>query len=331
MIACCRVLIAAAACVFIALPASAQPAPDCSKAKTPAEQAICGNPDLSAADAAMGKAYAALFKSLPPEQQTWLRGDQRSWVTARDGGCFDQKDDALVKCLLAETDARRHFLLGEGDNGAVTGAPALVPTFFTEAKKGAYEITIAYPQIATAPKFNAAVHDVVFGKDVLAQYRADKPNAFNGSSNFYQVRYDATYLAPHLASVTFQFADYSGGAHPNNWRAAVLWNPETDKAVTFADIVADPDKAVPAISGLCKAKLSEQAKAGDWDFLDNPDFDAVVKDIAKWAVDKDGVTILFDPYAVTPYVVGPLECRLTDAELADWLKPGGPLPPTASR
>ena len=325
MIACRRALIAAVACLLTALPAWAQPAPNCSKAKTPAERAICTSPELLVADAAMGKAYAALSKGLPPEQQTGLRADQREWVAARDGGCLDQKDDALVKCLLAETEARRHFLLGEGDNGP-SGAPPLVPTFFMEAKKGAYEITLAYPQIEAAPNFNAAVHDVIFGKDALAQYRQDKPNAFNGSSNFYQVRYEATYLAPHLASVTLQFADYSGGAHPNNWRATVLWNPTADKRVTLANILADPGKAVPAVSGLCKAKLGEQAKAGDWDFLDNPDFDGVVKEAAKWAVDKDGVTILFDPYAVTPYVVGPLECRLTYAELADWLKPGGLLP-----
>jgi hypothetical protein len=53
----------------------------------------------------------------------------------------------------------------------------------------------------------------------------------------------------------------------------------------------------------------------------------VVKEVGNWAVDKDGVTIFFDPYAVTPYSVGALDCRLNYGDLAAYLKPDGPLPP----
>ena len=321
----CRSLLAVVAVLAaLAGTARAQPAPDCSKAHTASEKAICGNAELSAADAAMAKAYAALLKALPAGQQADLRRNQRDWITNRDGGCSDKKDDALAQCLLTATNRRRHFLAGEGDNGPA-GAPALLPVYFTESRKGAYDITIAYPQFAApaAPNFNAALHDLVFGKDVLSEYRQDKPNPFNGSSNFYQVSYDITYLDQHLAAVTLQFADYQGGAHPNGSRAALLWDLGIDKPITLADFLADPDKAVPAVSAKCKA----QAEREDWGLFDNPDFDSVVKDPRSWAVDKDGVTILFDAYSVAPYVAGSHECRLTYAELADWLKPGGALPP----
>jgi uncharacterized protein YecT (DUF1311 family) len=304
--------------------AAAQPSFDCAKASTKAEKTICANPQLAAADAAMTGAYAALSKALPPAQQTGLRADQRQWVTERDGGCAEQKDDALVECLLAATDRRQRFLSGEGDNGPA-GAPPLLPVFFVERKPKLYEISVAYPQFAspTGAKFNAAAKDAAIDPKAIDNYRQDKPNEFNGSSNFYDVSYETTYLDPKLVSVTLQFATYEGGAHPNSNRIGVLWNLAADKPVALGDFLADPDKAVAAISARCKTIAEKE----DWGLFDNADFGAVVKDPKPWAVDKDGATIMFDPYAVSAYAFGPHDCRLTWAELKDWLKPGGALPP----
>lgn len=313
-----------AALVPAARPLAAQPAPDCAKARSTVEKAICGDPAVTAADAAMAKAYAALAATLTPPQQADLRRDQRRWVTARDRACAETKNQALTTCLRGETERRRRFLAGQGANGAA-GAPALLPVYFYEAKKGAYEITIAYPAFVP-PKgaaFNQAAHDAVLGKDALKDYRQNGPNKFNGSSNFYQATYDTTYLAAHLVSVTFEFAAYAGGAHPNSWRIGLLWDPERDRPLALGDFLADPAQAVPAISALCKSQGEKQ----DWGLFDNPDFAAVVKDEKSWAVDKDGVTIMFDPYSVAPYVSGPHDCRLSHADLKDLLKPGGPLPP----
>ncbi len=134
-----------------------------------------------------------------------------------------------------------------------------------------------YPQFArpAAPKFNAAAHDAVFGKNTVAEYRRNGPNPINGSSNSYQVSYETTWLGPQLVSVTFQFGEYSGGAHPNNWRARRCCGTRRPiRRSRSADFLADPAKAVPAISALCKA----QAEKDDWGLFDNPDFDAVVKD-----------------------------------------------------
>lgn len=304
--------------------AAAQPSFDCAKATTAAEKAICANPELAAADTAMNKAFATLAKNIAPDQQTALRRDQVDWIKNRDGACVEKKDAALTACLLAETDKRRHLLLGEGDNGAA-GAPPLLPTYFREVRPKLYEITLGYPQFAppVGANFNKAVREPIFGKNALAEYRQNTPNKFNGSSNFYQASYDIPYLSPKLASVALQFASYAGGAHPNNWRVGVLWDIAADKAVAPEDFLADPAKAVPAISALCKA-IGERE---DWGLFSDADFGAVVGDMTSWAIDKDGVTIMFDPYSVTPYVSGPHDCRLSYAELKDWLKPGGLLPP----
>ena len=324
----CAALVVIAACAAAAAPAHAML--DCSKSQNPVDRAICASPELSKADEDMATAYSALAKNLSSPQKAGLLADQREWLKYRNRRCAEAKGDAFTGCLLKETKARRAFLAGEGDNGTA-GAPPLPPSFYSEAKKGAYEIIVAYPQFAppVGAAFNAAVRAAFLDKKTLADYRQDKPNEFNGSSNFYQVTYDITYLAPHLVAVTFQTADYTGGAHPNSARTGMLWDPAADKPVTLADILADPKAAAPAIGAVCRDKLAVDAKKDGWEFFDNADFAAVVGDAKDWSVATDGVTIMFDPYSVAAYAVGPLDCKMSYAELKDWLKPGGALPPAS--
>src|SRR5438552_16970173 len=128
-----------AAWLLFASAAAAQPAPDCRQAKRPAEQAICGNAELAAADKAMAQDYAAFRTALPPDQKKALLADQRRSITRRTSACGDKSGDALAQCLLADTEARRRFFAGESPNGAA-GAPRIVPALFHEARKGRYEI-----------------------------------------------------------------------------------------------------------------------------------------------------------------------------------------------
>jgi len=325
--------IAAVAAVVIgsAGPALAQAVPDCSRAKTAVEKAICGDPKLTEADAAMARAYSALKAKLPAEQQRALLADQRQWVRQRNVRCDDRQGQDLASCLLAQTEARRRFFAGEGPNPA-TDAPHLTPAFFGEAKKGRYEITIVYPQIAastgpSAEAFNRAAHAVAFGKDTVAEYRKMEPPRVAGATNFYQASYDITYLDPRFADVVFTVSTFTGGAHPNSGRVSLLFDFNQGKSVKLGDLLAEPKRAVAEIGTQCKSQLQEEATKEGWELFDNADFGAVVGDISNWAVDKDGVDILFDPYSVAAYVVGPRQCRLTYAALVPMLKPNGLLPP----
>jgi uncharacterized protein YecT (DUF1311 family) len=320
-----------AALILLAFGAAAQPMPDCPQAKTSAEQAICGNAELAAADKAMAAAYVALRAQLSSEQQKALLADQRRWVTRRTAACGDKAEDALAQCLLTETDARRRFFAGESPNGA-TNAPRIVPAVFHEARKGRYEISIEYPQMLTpqgssATAFNRAAHAIAFGKDAVKEYRAMERPMAKGAENYYEAGYEVTYLDPRLASVVFTIGTFNGGAHPNSARVTLMFDLTNGRALKFADVLADPKPAVAEIGAACKAQLAALATKEDWELFDNADVAAVVGEATNWAVDKDGVEILFDPYSVAAYVYGPHECRLTYAELAHWLKPGGPLPP----
>ena len=132
---------------------------------------------------------------------------------------------------------------------------------------------------------------------------------------------------PKTAEVVFTIFSFTGGAHPNTARAALLFDLTAGRPLRLADLLADPKPAIGEISAQCKNELAAEGAKNGWELFDNADVAAVVGDINNWAVAKDGVEILFDPYAVAPYVAGLHECRLPYGALAQWLKPGGPLPP----
>ncbi|HEX6442973.1 MAG TPA: lysozyme inhibitor LprI family protein [Stellaceae bacterium] len=313
--------------LLVAATAAAQPVLDCGQAKTAAEKAVCGNPELAAADKAMAQAYAALRMQLPPEQQQALLADQRRWIARRAAACGDKSEDASIKCLVAQTEARRRFLAGEGPNGA-TGSPRIVPGLFHEARKGRYEISIEYPQMLTprgaaADAFERAAHEIVFGKDLVKEYREMERPMAAGAENFYEAGYEVAYADPRLVSVVFSIGTYTGGAHANSGRSSLIFDLTAGRPLAVADLVANPETAVEDVSRRCRAEAEKE----DWGLFDDPDFPAVVKDVSSWAVEKDGIKILFDPYAVTPYAAGSHECRLSYGELAPLLKSDGLLPP----
>src|SRR5262249_7371081 len=291
----------------------------------------CGNAELAAADKAMAVAYTAFRAELPPEQQKALLADQRRWITRRTAACGDRTGEAFAQCLLAETEARRRFFAGEGPNGA-QDAPRIVPALFHEARKGRYEISIESPQMLmprglAATAFERAARAIAFGKDAVKQYRELERPIAKGVENYYEATYQVTYADPKLVSLVFIFDTFTGGAHPNHARIVLLFDLAAGHALKLTDVLTEPKEAGAEISERCEAQLEKQATKEGWELFDNADVAAVVGDATNWAADKNGIDILFDPYSVAAYVVGMRECRLTYADLMQWLKPGGPLPP----
>jgi uncharacterized protein YecT (DUF1311 family) len=311
------------------VPASAL---ECNSAKTLIEQALCGTSELSDADAAMAKAYEILRSVLPGDQRALLLADQRRWLRERDVTCGEKSDRELLDCVLAETERRRLFLAGEGPNRA-TGAPRLQPAFFQETKAGRYRINALYPHIVkpSSPRenaFNKEAHDLVLSKNALGDTRGSEPPPGAPGISSYGAIYEMTYLDPRLAAIVFTISSYgAGAAHPNTGRESLVFDFSRGRRLTLADVVSSPAAAIPAISELCKGQLTAQAAKVGWELFDDADFAAVVREFMHWAPDKDGVDVLFDQYSIAAYVFGQHECRLSWADLARWLQPGGPLPP----
>jgi len=96
---------------FGILPTAAH-AIDCSKASTKLDRLICSDKRLVSADAAMGKAYAALLKNSPDAAtQKLMVGSQRRWITARDEAFGDLDTLADVKTGNPYTKAEQREIL----------------------------------------------------------------------------------------------------------------------------------------------------------------------------------------------------------------------------
>jgi uncharacterized protein YecT (DUF1311 family) len=327
-------------------------APDCSRAKTSVERAICTTPELRAADAAMANAYSALKVDLPGAQRSALLADQRRWIELRDAICADKSDRAarwersgapgedpqaqrpdLVGCVLAQTDRRRRFLAGEWPNRA-PDAPRLQPAFFP--REGLYEINAVYPRIVkprspSERAFNKAARGLVLGKEAFDYGRDTEPLPGSSMPSYYDASYDVTYLDRRLAAVVFTISTYgAGAAHPNTRQESLIFDFSRGRALTTSDVIGSPAEAVPAIWRECESQLKAQAAKEGWpgDPEPWPDDPTVggVGELAHWAPDKAGIDIVFCPGSIMGRAYAPV-CRLSWADLSPWLKPNGPLPP----
>ncbi|WP_161786175.1 lysozyme inhibitor LprI family protein [Lysobacter antibioticus] len=104
------VTLMASASAFAAPPASAKPSFDCAKAASAVEKAICRNDGLARADAAVGRAYERLRKSLDSKAASGLREDQRWFIGVRDAAYDNASAANRTQSLKALLDDRARTL-----------------------------------------------------------------------------------------------------------------------------------------------------------------------------------------------------------------------------
>lgn len=87
-------------------PSSDKPSFDCAKAASAVEKAICRDPRLARADAALARAYSAALKSLDAPAAKALREDQREFIAVRDAGYAQAANGRREASLLTTLDYR---------------------------------------------------------------------------------------------------------------------------------------------------------------------------------------------------------------------------------
>src|SRR5881227_1566948 len=121
------------------------------------------------------------------------------------------------------------------------------------------------PRGAAATAFEQAARAIAFGKKAVKEYREMERPMAKGAENYYEATYELSYADPKLISLVFTIATFSGGAHPNSARIALLFDLAAGRALKLADVLADPKTAVAEIAARCKTQLEEQAKKEDWE------------------------------------------------------------------
>ena len=314
-----------------ALAASPAMALDCQRASSASEKAICADPAALAADADLGKAFAALHASFDPKARANLVAAEVAWLALRDSNCADEKGPALGACLAHETRTRIAFLAGAPEAGP--GAPSrLAPVLrMQKGGKGRTKVDVQLLKFVDAATpaeraFNAAVD----------QLTNDLENPGKDDSLADQWSYTwsmrLAYASPRLISAHADGDSFMGGAHPNAYSVNINVDVARGREATFADLLDKP--AADKIFALCLKQVRDQKSAREGSVDDDADAAKLLADsvaeatgaLKAWSFAADAATVSYDPYAVGAYAEGAFSCSVPYATLRPLARPDFPLP-----
>lgn len=135
--------------------------------------------------------------------------------------------------------------------------------------------------------------------------------------NYLNIEYNICHISDSLISISFISSFYNvGAAHPNSFWSSINFFTSPVSSIEFNDIFDVDDN--PEFVDLVLSKIYDDLKGPDENLLDGESFFEFKEGILeppkfryhrkdkKMFIDKDGVTILFDPYEVLAYVYGPV-------------------------
>ena len=293
---------------------------DCSHAQSPREQAVCGDPKLSALDTKLGQVYDEHRALLSPEGARLLRHSQRSWLRFTDMVCNIAKDSQGVEfynqavCLSRQYDERLSQLAKVGqiigpfrfnridlyaakpaDHGDDSGGYAGYGTQH-----------VAYPQIDN-PSSKAAF---AWNKEMEQVLSSGKD--FDAGENTV-LDYELGYATERFISLRWNDGTYEhgtphgyGGSHTQNEMLTPNLRPATS-----TDFFGQGDQWIKPLQGMfwdaMKAdgyslpenagdKFSDSVKAGIDKHLISPD---------EWLFKSDGLETAFSSYEGGCYACNP--------------------------
>lgn len=316
--------IAALALVLLALPALAQPSFDCAKASTVVERAICKSADLGKADREMAALYSALIARLAGPAKDHLTKDQARWNGNRAAACTAE----LEQCLQGKYASRieRLKFLGTGAYPFISDQ-AIVRT--GKVKATTYAIDASYPQF-DGPDVDFSALNAKFARDARKGAASAVPDKDSGDLEQtwgFDLRFVLHRPASHLVAVEFINYSFTGGAHGNGGTFAALVDLRTGRAVPPSSVFAPGDEWRRTVAALVLADLKKQ-------FVDKPGFDESIEpanlakllgDAGRWLFKAEGLTIIFNPYDVGPYVAGSYDVDIPYTSLRTVMRPDAPL------
>ncbi|MEK7072863.1 MAG: DUF3298 domain-containing protein [Patescibacteria group bacterium] len=217
--------------------------------------------------------------------------------------------------------------------GETDGLTVRMETF--SEKTPTMEINILYPQvdgirtIEQAEQLNGELEQTAIAW--MDQYKREVTDAGApdplGSKSTIDIEATMAFLAPEIVSVRYEASVYSAGAaHPNSFYKTLNWDIIHARDIQTDDLFVNEADWISRFSTLAIADLERQfSGAGD-------DFEALSTDIrqgagpraenfAAWTMDRDGITLHFEPYQVAAYAAGPQHVEIPWRELAALLDP----------
>ncbi|TAK05537.1 DUF3298 domain-containing protein [Patescibacteria group bacterium] len=151
-----------------------------------------------------------------------------------------------------------------------------------------------------------------------------------GTKSTVDISATVAFVSPEVMSVRYDANVYSAGAaHPNLFYKTLNWNVVHAAEIRADDLFVNEADWITRFSELAIADLERQfADAGD-------DFEAMSTDIRAgasaeadnfqaWTMDRDGITLHFEPYQVAAYAAGPQHVEIPWRALVSMLDVLGP-------
>lgn len=220
--------------------------------------------------------------------------------------------------------------------GETDGLTVRMETF--SEKTPIIEINVRYPQvdgisnIEQAEQLNGEMKQTAIAW--MDQYKREvtdtgAPDPL-GSKSTIDMEATMAFLAPEMISVRYEVSVYSAGAaHPNMFYKTLNWDIVRAANIQPNNLFKTDADWVSRFSTLAIADLERQlSSAGD-------DFEAMSTDIrqgagpkaenfSSWTMNRDGITLHFEPYKVAAYAAGPQHVVIPWNQLSEILDSSGP-------
>jgi uncharacterized protein len=335
-------------CVLLLLAAGAAHAAsfDCSKAKTPQEKAICGSPELSAADEQMAAAYKALLATTTTEVKPAVRDNQRSWNLKTAADCKSsapQPGATLATCLLASYKARipeLNRMLSDGDYKFVSKSIQLTTPDSPDggqASPGTVETPGSGTLRATWPQsskdspqwiaWNRAMEAAV-RKMASSDSQADPPAEWSkkwAEDTETTITVSVNYIGARLiaASIDSEWMGH-GAAHPDGATSQFNWMINDKRELRPEDVFLPGSAWDKTIQERCARALQQQLGEGleeGW----QKQLRRIVLDSRYWKLDSEGLTVILDDQSMSPHAAPANPVKFPWVALKPFLQSGWPL------
>jgi hypothetical protein len=213
--------------------------------------------------------------------------------------------------------------------------PEVKPQITTTAVKktikeetSAYTIDVTYPVVVGLPdkKVLASVNAdlLAFTNNLVAQFKKDNstPSESDGKSGL--VALYKLYTPAHgIQSVSFDVSDYSAGAaHPNSYISTKNYEIETGNVLALTDLCEASSTCLASIAKQAKIHLKEvlKSKQAPYDSWAEDGSSADELNYQVFVVTPTTLDIIFNPYQVAAYALGPVRVPIPFSELSGVIK-----------
>jgi uncharacterized protein len=294
------------------------PSFDCTKASNVVERTICASSNLSQMDRKLSDSYRASLALLSDEGKVSFQNGQRQWIEVTREVCDRTPFPKLPYMPTSEQCIEKHYRERQKqleDAVHVYGGIKIrrVDRFEAHRSESRSEYSgvdvgfdttyISYPQI-DAP---ASDLEVLWNKKMADMANSVVNMNQEDGDDDYAFTFSILSVSPRLISVDVTGGFYAHGTpHGNYSSTRVNWLLNEGREMQVDDVF---DKAKPWREVVLKYCFDDLSKHDD--YWVNPKNNHVVINLgdmpvetSRWAFQKDGLRIQFDPYEIAAYAFG---------------------------